>query len=190
MRHLCDRYPDALGYRDGLLRLAEALEELDERLLRQNGPPENDDGLKAPETAAQTEKGIPRSWPRTTAAVLLYEAVEAPKSAEPLLEAAGKISATYVNLYPPGIPLIIPGEVITEELIKLIDKYVRLGLNVQGVESPGGGGVSARELTIETIKDGGTEYEKNKNDLHDRTRIPERRKSKGNHPCRNECCPL
>ncbi|HJC89146.1 MAG TPA: aminotransferase class V-fold PLP-dependent enzyme [Candidatus Eisenbergiella intestinigallinarum] len=156
MEMVCDTYVTAIltpwDTGDGLLRLAEALEELDERLLRQNGPPENDDGLKAPETAAQTEKGIPRSWPRTTAAVLLYEAVEAPKSAEPLLEAAGKISATYVNLYPPGIPLIIPGEVITEELIKLIDKYVRLGLNVQGVESPGGGGVSARELTIETIK--------------------------------------
>ena len=50
------------------------------------------------------------------------------------------------------LPLIIPGEVITEEIIKLINKYVRQGLNVQGVESPGGGGVSARELTIEIIK--------------------------------------
>ena len=155
MEMVCDTYVTAIltpwDTGDGLLRLAEALEELDERLLRQNGPPENDDGLKAPETAAQTEKGIPRSWPRTTVAVLLYEAVEAPKSAEPLLEAAGKISATYVNLYPPGIPLIIPGEVITEEIIKLIERYVRLGLNVQGVKDPDGGGASARTLIIDTI---------------------------------------
>ena len=155
MEMVCDTYVTAIltpwDTGDGLLRLAEALEELDERLLRQNGPPENDDGLKAPETAAQTEKGIPRSWPRTTAAVLLYEAVEAPKSAEPLLEAAGKISATYVNLYPPGIPLIIPGELITEEIIKLINRYVRLGLNVQGVEKPDGGGFSASERIMDII---------------------------------------
>ena len=56
-----------------------------------------------------------------------------------------------MNLYPPGIPLIIPGELITEEIIKLIKRYVRLGLNVQGVEKPDGGGFSPSELIIETI---------------------------------------
>ena len=56
-----------------------------------------------------------------------------------------------MNLYPPGIPLIIPGELITEEIIKLIETYVQQGLNMQGVEKPDGGGFSARELIIETI---------------------------------------
>lgn len=121
---------------EGFRRLAEALEEIDKGLAGKEMPRE----------------GPLKSWPRTAAILPLHEALEAPKAAVDLSEAAGKISATYVNLYPPGIPLIIPGEVITEEIIKLINKYVRQGLNVQGVESPGGGGVSARELTIEIIK--------------------------------------
>ena len=38
--------------------------------------------------------------------------------------AAGKTAGTYVNLYPPGIPLVVPGEVITEEVIK-VNRHVR-----------------------------------------------------------------
>ena len=41
----------------------------------------------------------------------LQEAEEMPKISLPLQEAEGKIAGTYVNLYPPGIPLVIPGAV-------------------------------------------------------------------------------
>ena len=94
---------------------------------------------------------VMRHWPRTRTVLPLSEAEEAPKTAVRLSGAAGNISGTYVNLYPPGIPLIIPGELITEEIIKLIETYVQQGLNIQGVEKPDGGGFSARELIIETI---------------------------------------
>jgi arginine/lysine/ornithine decarboxylase len=43
-----------------------------------------------------------------------------------LKEACGRISAEFVMPYPPGIPLIAPGEVITEERIAAI----REGINV------------------------------------------------------------
>ena len=136
---------------DGFDRLAGALEEMDGRLLRADASPETDEeGIRAQRKGAVRESLLP-GWPRTERAVSLHEAVEAPKAAGRLSDAAGKISGTYVNLYPPGIPLIIPGEVITEEIIKLIERYVRLGLNVQGVKDPDGGGASARTLIIDTI---------------------------------------
>ena len=34
-----------------------------------------------------------------------------------------KISAEYVWVYPPGIPILTPGEVITEEILNLFQKY-------------------------------------------------------------------
>lgn len=33
-------------------------------------------------------------------------------------EALGKVSAEYVSAYPPGIPLVVPGEELTDELLK------------------------------------------------------------------------
>ena len=47
--------------------------------------------------------------------------------------AEGRISGDFVNLYPPGIPLIVPGEVIGGDLIKDIERYIAEGLNVQGI---------------------------------------------------------
>jgi len=45
-----------------------------------------------------------------------------------------KISGEYVYLYPPDIPLIVPGEVITKEFIETIERYKSLGMNVEGLE--------------------------------------------------------
>jgi arginine/lysine/ornithine decarboxylase len=37
-------------------------------------------------------------------------------------------------VYPPGIPIFLPGEVITEENIAYIQENMRVGLPVQGPE--------------------------------------------------------
>ncbi len=50
-----------------------------------------------------------------------------------LINSVGKISAEYVYLYPPGIPLLVPGEVILGELIDQILIYKNLGLEVKGL---------------------------------------------------------
>ena len=42
--------------------------------------------------------------------------------------------AEFINLYPPGIPLLAPGEVMTEELCGEIMESRAQGLNVQGIE--------------------------------------------------------
>lgn len=46
-------------------------------------------------------------------------------------KSVGKVSAEYLWAYPPGIPLITPGEIISEQLIKLINGYTLDDINLQ-----------------------------------------------------------
>ena len=54
-----------------------------------------------------------------------------------LSEAEGEAVGDFINLYPPGIPLLVPGEVIDVSMIGQIQEYKRLGLQVQGVSETG-----------------------------------------------------
>lgn len=47
----------------------------------------------------------------------------------------GKVSAEYIWAYPPGIPLIVPGEVISAELVKYIIDSLQNGVNIQSTRS-------------------------------------------------------
>ncbi|MDE6760869.1 MAG: aminotransferase class I/II-fold pyridoxal phosphate-dependent enzyme [Lachnospiraceae bacterium] len=50
-----------------------------------------------------------------------------------LSEAAGRISGEYIYIYPPGIPIVTPGEVFSKEFLDDIQKSLERGLNVKGV---------------------------------------------------------
>ncbi len=52
----------------------------------------------------------------------------------PFNESTGRIIAEFIMVYPPGIPIFIPGEVITEENLAYIQKNIKAGLPVQGPE--------------------------------------------------------
>lgn len=52
----------------------------------------------------------------------------------PFVEAAGRIIAEFVMVYPPGIPIFTPGEIITQENLDYIKKNLAAGLPVQGPE--------------------------------------------------------
>ena len=107
---------------EGFERLCEAIEEIDR---------EEASGEKNGELQGQEEKAV---YPVMNQAMLISEAMEMPAEARPLEECAGKISAEFVYLYPPGIPLIVPGEQITGQLIKKIKIYKEKGLDLQGLE--------------------------------------------------------
>lgn len=51
--------------------------------------------------------------------------------------AAGKISAGFVVPYPPGVPVLVPGERITALAINMIDRHRAFGLSVLGIEGTG-----------------------------------------------------
>ena len=52
----------------------------------------------------------------------------------PLENAVGRISAEFIMVYPPGIPIIIPGELITASTLEYIMANIEAGLPVQGLE--------------------------------------------------------
>ena len=64
------------------------------------------------------------------------EAFYAPKQTMDLAATAGRISGELVMCYPPGIPIVTPGERITDEIIEYIE-YARLkGCSLQGTRDP------------------------------------------------------
>lgn len=49
-------------------------------------------------------------------------------------DCVGKVSAEYIFLYPPGIPMIVPGEYITQDFVDILEECIENGLNVQGIK--------------------------------------------------------
>ena len=54
----------------------------------------------------------------------------------PIRDAPGCISGEFVMAYPPGIPILSPGEEITDEIIDYIQYSVEKGCSMQGMEDP------------------------------------------------------
>jgi arginine decarboxylase len=52
----------------------------------------------------------------------------------PFDESEGRIIAEFIMVYPPGIPIFIPGEIITRENLRYIKTNMEAGLPVQGPE--------------------------------------------------------
>ena len=48
----------------------------------------------------------------------------------PLKEAVDEVSKESIMIYPPGIPLIVPGEVWTKDLVKRVENYKKNGVTV------------------------------------------------------------
>ncbi|WAH35734.1 aminotransferase class I/II-fold pyridoxal phosphate-dependent enzyme [Alicyclobacillus dauci] len=53
-----------------------------------------------------------------------------------LSESVGRTMAEMIMVYPPGIPVLLPGEVVTQESIDYIEENLRAGLPVQGPDDP------------------------------------------------------
>lgn len=66
-----------------------------------------------------------------------------------LTESAGNCAGEFINLYPPGVPVLVPGEEITEELCVRIQGWILSGLTVQGVEK------RKDEIYIKILKEAG-----------------------------------
>lgn len=74
------------------------------------------------ETVSVSEVSLARAWDMEKCYVKLQES-------------AGYYAGEFVNLYPPGIPLLVPGERVTLRLVADIQHYLDKGLNVQGLET-------------------------------------------------------
>lgn len=56
-----------------------------------------------------------------------------PVESVPIEDAAGKVSGAFVYAYPPGIPVLAPGEVVDRQAVNGIKSMIDSGLNVAGV---------------------------------------------------------
>ena len=70
-------------------------------------------------------------------AVSPQSAFYAEKESLPLLETKGRICSEFVMCYPPGIPILAPGEEITEEILEYIVYAKEKGCSMTGPEDAG-----------------------------------------------------
>ena len=70
------------------------------------------------------------------------DAFFAPTLKVPFKEAVGRISAEIVSPYPPGIPIIVPGEKVTREMVDYLREMHAVGARINGQDDP----------TLRTIK--------------------------------------
>ena len=54
----------------------------------------------------------------------------------PIKDSVGMTSGEFLMAYPPGIPILCPGEVISQEIVDYVRKLKDVGLYVQGTEDP------------------------------------------------------
>lgn len=119
---------------EGFVRLAEALLGIDSRAgLNSTDSGADNDGS----TGGLVIKDKEGAGTYPDIAMPSHKAYEAPKESVPLKGSAGRTAAEYVYLYPPGIPLLVPGERISEKLIREIAVYRENGLSVQGMRDAG-----------------------------------------------------
>jgi len=62
------------------------------------------------------------------------KAFYAGKEALPIAETAGRVCSEFVMCYPPGIPILAPGELITEEILDYIRYAKKKGCSMTGPE--------------------------------------------------------
>lgn len=106
---------------EGYHRMTEALLEIDEDIFTRYGA-----GVGRGHKTPKLPKLPPQELP-------LKEAWERNGEEVPIAEAKGRIGVEFINLYPPGIPILVPGERFTEELCGYMQDCAEKGLHVQGL---------------------------------------------------------
>lgn len=64
------------------------------------------------------------------------EAFYANKESVPIEKAEGRVCSEFVMCYPPGIPILAPGERVTKEILEYIDYAKEKGCSMTGPEDP------------------------------------------------------
>ena len=67
----------------------------------------------------------------------MSEAIDGETEDISFTQSAGQISSSIVCLYPPGTPILAPGEEIAPEHIKYIEKCLKAGFHIKGLEREG-----------------------------------------------------
>ena len=110
----------------GFERLLFALEEIDKK----HYP--SDSNQESPLLTADMIYQIPKPG------MSISQAIEQNTEVLSLKASTGHISQEYIYLYPPGIPLVAPGEIMTGKLLGTISQCQKQGLSVEGLSDMAG----------------------------------------------------
>ncbi len=102
---------------EGFDRLAKALRSIDDELRLS--------GTKIPDRLEKNIKPVQFIPPQA--------AVESKMELVKLEQSNGRISGTFICMFPPGSPLLVPGEAIEREMIEYICKVQQLGISITGL---------------------------------------------------------
>ena len=123
MTSICDS-------KENFKRLLDALKDIDNKLEKENKSKEE---IKEQEKKTNSNKenlNIKLQLPKKELSIL--KAIKNNNSEfKNYNELEGKISKEYIWVYPPGIPLITPGEVINKDIIRKIGEFEKVGIEVR-----------------------------------------------------------
>lgn len=129
---------------EGWQRLADALLQIDDRIEKERGVSVRKESksvtdCRLPDLKAANDVRYEGAGNATLpqAVMTLAQAFHSKQEEVLLRAAADRISAAFINLYPPGIPLVVPGERLTQAHLDEITAYRKKGFAVHGVSSAG-----------------------------------------------------
>lgn len=142
---------------EGFDRLYQALDEIDRDIRINEGygaskELDADDDQECKNEAIQYRKAVVCKG--------IYEALESEHEYVNFKSSSGRISAEYIYLYPPGTPVIAPGEILDATVIEYLLRCKRQGLDVQGL-------LDDSLSRIKVIKEDWKEFDYGKNILPD-----------------------
>lgn len=123
--------------KEGFERLCDAIEQID---------------TETEFVASAEESQETVSYARMKQLMSISQAMDAQQRRYPLEESIGKVSAEFAYLYPPGIPIIVPGEQITGQFVRNVRRYMEQGLEVQGLSD-----TSAETICVAARNESGQE---------------------------------
>ena len=109
---------------EGFARLTEALADIEAKKAGEWALREDEAGKNIPDEELQPPEQV----------LSMAEAMEGRTRKVLLSESEGCVSAEFMLLYPPGIPLITPGERISGQLLQNVRRYLQQGLTVTGLK--------------------------------------------------------
>lgn len=110
---------------EGLARLLIALQEIDQAYCQK--------------TEGKRKEGFIRTmYGKNPREMQIYQAKALPRTDVSFEDAIGEMSADYIFLYPPGIPMIVPGEKITREFVEKMRLCIAQGLQIEGLADRNG----------------------------------------------------
>jgi Arginine/lysine/ornithine decarboxylases len=146
MTSICDTEEGFHRLRDALLEIDQKVsykveiserksEKISERKRERIFGRNKDANKKENEELNGDEKTVtPGKNPLLTVEISPYEAYNKEGESVPLEKSEGHISKEYAYLYPPGIPLVVPGERISTELVAVLADYKKNGLSIKGLK--------------------------------------------------------